>query len=621
MRNKIIISAVVLVAICAGAFAWLFYAGVLFFNNPSLEKYPIRGVDVSNYQGVIDWSVIAKQDIHFAFIKATEGSSFVDPYFHENYENAAKTGIRVGAYHFFSFDSGGDTQAENFIREVSKIDNMLPPVIDIEFYDDKRSNPPDRETVTEQLNVFIKKIQEAYGVNPIIYAVYETYDLYIKDDFKDCDIWIRDVFRFPKLSDNRNWTFWQYTNRAKLNGYNGVEKHIDLNVFNGTKEQFNNYGKPQEPVWELFEQGKQYEIYYAANTFEYAYKVYDVQKIRVYESQSLDAYETDNHWRTLKIEYISDDIMKINASSKTHKNIARYFDATKGGNISEWFINPYMEFDEKVVCYNGTYLTISNMFYDSPTSDILQYRQFPCNFITTAAPFYIELSDDKTKLTITHLEKDKLTEVTQTFEIKVNSSYVSFFEKGKEFSIMHYIKARLPVVQGIGNAARIREINAEYAGIYKKALADVQEQYDMAVKANEFGTQYARYYNYDFDVIAQTENYISIKMCERGSGGGAHGWHLVWFDNYDIKTGKKLKPEDFLGDIPDWKEKLVIELNALNKKRTGYESEWDISILEGMDKFFFVENENLHILFNEYAIASYAAGRIEFALPISSLKN
>lgn len=243
MKKKIIISSFVLFVSCAGASAFLFYAGVLFFNNPSYEKYPIRGVDVSSYQGAIDWDVIESQNIRFAFIKATEGSSFVDPWFHENYENTVNSGIRVGAYHFFSFDSGGDTQADNFIREVKKLNNMLPPVIDIEFYDDKRSNPPDRESVTEQLNVFITKIEEAYAIKPIIYAVYETYNLYIKDDFADCGIWIRDVFSFPKLPDSRDWTFWQYTDRAKLSGYNGEEKHIDLNSFCGTEEQFENYGK------------------------------------------------------------------------------------------------------------------------------------------------------------------------------------------------------------------------------------------------------------------------------------------------------------------------------------------------------------------------------------------
>ena len=71
----------------------------------------------------------------------------------------------------------------------------------------------------------------------------KSYKLYISGSFQDCDIWIRDVISKPKLSDNREWTFWQYTNRERLEGYQGDEKYIDMNVFYGTNEEFDNYMK------------------------------------------------------------------------------------------------------------------------------------------------------------------------------------------------------------------------------------------------------------------------------------------------------------------------------------------------------------------------------------------
>ena len=79
-----------LVGLCAAGAAGitgvlLFYFGILQLNNPSGKTYPVRGVDVSSYQGDIDWPVLAQQDIQFAFIKATEGSSFTDPCFAENF--------------------------------------------------------------------------------------------------------------------------------------------------------------------------------------------------------------------------------------------------------------------------------------------------------------------------------------------------------------------------------------------------------------------------------------------------------------------------------------------------------------------------------------------------------
>ena len=74
------------------------------------------------------------------------------------------------------------------------------------------------------------------------YATQEAYDLYIKDAYPKCDIWIRSVLTKPSLSDGRKWKFLQYTNRGRLNGYNGKEKYIDLNVFYGNEEEFENYG-------------------------------------------------------------------------------------------------------------------------------------------------------------------------------------------------------------------------------------------------------------------------------------------------------------------------------------------------------------------------------------------
>ena len=236
MKNKLfIIIAIVLLILTLLLWGFL---GIIKFNNPSKEEYPVRGVDVSAYQGTIDWKKLSEKNIQFAYIKATEGSEFVDEKFQENYKNAQETNLKIGAYHFFSYDSEGETQAENFINHVEKIDNMLPPVIDVEFYGEYKKNNPDKEKTREQLRILIDKIKENYEVSPIIYATNESYELYIANNFEDCEIWIRDIIKSPDLPDNREWTFWQYTNREILDGYQGEETYIDMNVFNGTQEEF-----------------------------------------------------------------------------------------------------------------------------------------------------------------------------------------------------------------------------------------------------------------------------------------------------------------------------------------------------------------------------------------------
>lgn len=220
----------------------LWYQGIFIPNASSAKHYPVKGVDVSSYQGEIEWAQIQEQDLQFAFIKATEGSTFVDKYFERNWKSAENTPLRIGAYHFFSYDSEGKTQAQNFIKAVPINEEALPPVIDVEFYGDKEKNPPNRSQVEKELQTMVKMLEEHYGKRVILYTTQKAYDLYIKNSYEQCDIWIRDVFTKPSLPDKRKWTFWQYTDREQLDGYSGEEKYIDVNVFYGSEKEFKEYG-------------------------------------------------------------------------------------------------------------------------------------------------------------------------------------------------------------------------------------------------------------------------------------------------------------------------------------------------------------------------------------------
>lgn len=226
----------VLLFAAAAALVYAVYFGYYHVNGVRAAKYPIHGVDVSHYQGEIDWEVLAAQDIQFAYMKATEGSSHVDECFAENYREAQQTGLRVGAYHFFSFDSPGATQAKHFIETVEAFDGMLPPVVDVEFYGNKEADPPDPEEVRTQLQTYLDAVEEAYGLCPVIYATYESWELYIENQFDDYPLWIRDIWKRPETSID--WTFWQYTNRGRLKGFTGEEPYVDLNVFKGSLEEW-----------------------------------------------------------------------------------------------------------------------------------------------------------------------------------------------------------------------------------------------------------------------------------------------------------------------------------------------------------------------------------------------
>ena len=217
------------------------YNGEIIANIPDPEKYPVMGVDVSRYQGKIDWSVIASQKVTFAFNKATEGSSHQDPCFAENWQEVKKTNIYSGAYHFFSFESSGETQAQNFIQTVGDLENTnLPPVVDLEFYGDYSDSPLSRKETQEILDALLKQLEEYYHVKPIIYTTTKAYYHYmLGGGYSDYPLWFRNTYQEPFV----NWSFWQYSDKGKLNGYDGVQQDcremcIDLNVYHSSYESF-----------------------------------------------------------------------------------------------------------------------------------------------------------------------------------------------------------------------------------------------------------------------------------------------------------------------------------------------------------------------------------------------
>lgn len=234
-KHKHAVLTLLILAAVGTALFLLFYLKIIKINTPGADL-EVRGVDVSSYQGEIDWQTLS-EELDFVFIKATEGSIHCDEKFEYNYTEAQKTHLRVGAYHFFSFDSEGKTQAENFIKNVPACENMLPPVVDVEFYGDYITDPKSADEVVPQLETMLERLEEEYGIKPVIYATGSAYNKYIKENFSDYDLWVRSVYFRP----DEDWTFWQYSDTGRLDGYNGEEKHIDLNVFNGSKEDFERY--------------------------------------------------------------------------------------------------------------------------------------------------------------------------------------------------------------------------------------------------------------------------------------------------------------------------------------------------------------------------------------------
>lgn len=206
--------------------------GIICLNDPG-EDFPVRGVDVSSYQGKIDWQTLSSQNIDFAYIKATEGSTFQDSCFKNNWAEAKKTKLYVGAYHFVSFESSGKKQAANFIATVPDKKDMLVPALDVELYGRFNDHPLPEKDAEAILTPLIETVENEYGAKPVIYCTRASYDLYIKNNYSDYPIWIRSIFSKPAISGSKEWTFWQYSSKGRLRGFEGKEKFIDMNTFCG----------------------------------------------------------------------------------------------------------------------------------------------------------------------------------------------------------------------------------------------------------------------------------------------------------------------------------------------------------------------------------------------------
>lgn len=244
-KNRKIKAALPFTVLLAAAFlAAAALSGWLPLNAYFSKQYEVRGVDVSHYQGTIDWEKLKEQDVVFAFIKATEGSGHVDGQFAANWKNAGDAKLKTGAYHFFSFDSPAKNQAELYIDTVGELSSHMVPAVDVEYYAGREQNPPDKEEMVQSLRELLRILEEHYHVKPVIYTTYAVYNRYIKGGFDEYPLWIRNVYYPPVFGDKSGWTFWQYSDTAVLEGYEGTEKYIDMNVFRGSEEELEQYLVP-----------------------------------------------------------------------------------------------------------------------------------------------------------------------------------------------------------------------------------------------------------------------------------------------------------------------------------------------------------------------------------------
>ncbi len=210
------------------------------FGKDSPRALAVHGVDVSRWQAEIDWPKLRSQGANFAYIKATDGGDHLDPMFRKNWRGAQEAGLKRGAYHFFYWCRTAGEQADWFIRNVPKVADALPPVIDVEYNGEskcqRRLSPA---KVREKMQVFMDKLERHYGQRPIIYTAPDFYRDNLQGAFLDYPFWLRAVAQHPsKVYPGRKWVFWQYSGSGLSHGVAGK---IDLNVFHGSESDWHRW--------------------------------------------------------------------------------------------------------------------------------------------------------------------------------------------------------------------------------------------------------------------------------------------------------------------------------------------------------------------------------------------
>nr|WP_100449137.1 lysozyme [Glycomyces xiaoerkulensis] len=214
--------------------------------SPAQAQSRVPGIDVSHWQGSINWSSVRSDGIQWAYIKATEGTSYKDPRFNTNYPAAYYADVIRGAYHFARPNaSSGSAQANYFASNGgawSADDRTLPGVLDIEH------NPSGSMCYglsATQMRSWILGFYNTYksrtGRDVVIYTTASWWNTCTGSwtgMASRSPLWIAhwgvSSPTLPAGWRNTTWTFWQYTSTGSVSGISG---NVDRNYFNGSRSR------------------------------------------------------------------------------------------------------------------------------------------------------------------------------------------------------------------------------------------------------------------------------------------------------------------------------------------------------------------------------------------------
>lgn len=195
-----------------------------------------HGVDVSRYQGEIDWPRVRADGYRFAYVKVSQGVDYLDPRGRANRDGAYAAGMHVGAYHYFEHDRDGEAQARHFSAAIGEDVPRLTPAVDFETSGQPRVPAQwDKTTITVQLKRFLDTLVSLLppgADKPVIYTNRASIDAMTTRPawLADYPLWLADWT--PPMNVPAPWTwarFWQKGKRPVA----GVVDECDYNEYLG----------------------------------------------------------------------------------------------------------------------------------------------------------------------------------------------------------------------------------------------------------------------------------------------------------------------------------------------------------------------------------------------------
>lgn len=228
-----------------------------------MDKLNIRGIDISNYQGIFNFNLLKESNIEVVIIETSDGITFTNPYLDDQYSRAINSGLKIGFYHFFRAEDNCKLQAQHFWNQIKDKKFDVYPILDVEVN-------MGIENLTSAVIDFLEEFEKLSKLKCIIYSYTNFIELNFDDRLENCYCWIADygVNSLPKTIF-KDYVGWQYTDSGNVKG---LSNDFDMDLFSNEIYLKNKYigniiynKKEPEKLWQICVHGQivknlQYEL-------------------------------------------------------------------------------------------------------------------------------------------------------------------------------------------------------------------------------------------------------------------------------------------------------------------------------------------------------------------------